>query len=184
MSCEKPPLQGIPDPLRRAFVAPKGHKLVVSDLSQIEIRVLAALCGDENLIADLEAGRDVHRQAAASVFGKHPNEVTDKERKLCKGLVFGTLYGMGLKGFTARVNAWTGEIHSEEQVDRDFRQPLFAPYPKVQKWMAKTLQEYENGKTVTYTRMGRRRLQLSSGPEALTAGCNDIDLYMPCMYDR
>jgi DNA polymerase-1 len=178
MSCEKPPLQGIPKPLRRAFVAPDGYKLVVSDLSQIEIRVLAVLCGDENLREDLAAGRDVHRRAAASVFGKDYDDVTDDERKLAKGLVFGTLYGMGLKGFTARVNAWTGKKYTQKQVDKNFRKPLFAPYPKVQRWMDKTLSDYEDSQRVAYTRLGRRRLQLASGPEALNtpvqAGAWDV----------
>src|SRR5215213_3861420 len=56
MACEKPPLQGIPQSLKRAFVAPAGHKLIVSDLSQIEVRVLAALSGDENLRQEFIAG--------------------------------------------------------------------------------------------------------------------------------
>jgi DNA polymerase I-like protein with 3'-5' exonuclease and polymerase domains len=178
MSCEKPPLQGIPKPLRRAFVAPKGYKLVVSDLSQIEIRVLTVLCGDENLKMDLEAGRDIHRTAAASIFGKDYDDVTADERKLAKGLVFGSMYGLGLAGFTARVNAWTGKKHTPKQVDKKFRQPLFAAYPKVQEWMDRTLSDYERGKTVTYTKLGRRRMQVSSGPEALNtpvqAGALDV----------
>jgi len=189
MSCEKPPLQGIPKPLRRAFVAPDGHALVVSDLSQIEIRVLAALCGDERLLSDLAAGRDMHRTAAASVFGKDYEAVTDAERKLCKGLVFGTLYGMGLNGFTARVNAWTGKKYSPDEVDRRFRKPLFAAYPKVQKWMDRTLKAHEDGKTVAYTPLGRRRLQVSSGPEALNtpiqAGALDVMKAIACAaYER
>ena len=184
MSCEKPPLQGIPKPLRRAFVAPDGYALVVSDLSQIEVRVLAALCGDENLRADLASGRDIHRTAAASVFGTDYDAVTPEERKLCKGLVFGTLYGLGLAGFTARVNAWTTKTHTPEEVDEQFRKPLFAPYPKVQKWMNSTLKAYEDGKTVAYTPLGRRRLRVSSGPEALNtpiqAGALDVMKAIAC----
>src|SRR5215212_6541490 len=178
MSCEKPPLQGIPEPLRRAFVAPAGKKLVVSDLSQIEIRVLATLCGDESLRADLEAGRDVHQRVAANVFGKAYTEVTDKERKMAKSLVFGTLYGMGLSGFTARVNAMTGKHYTKDEVERDFREPLFAPYPKVKTWMDKAAAEYETGNKVSYTRLGRRRLQVPDVPAALNtpiqAGATDV----------
>jgi DNA polymerase I len=178
MSCEKPPLQGIPDPLRRAFVAPEGHKLIVSDLSQIEIRVLATICGDENLREDLTAGRDVHRRVAASIFGKSYTEVTDKERKMAKSLVFGTLYGMGLSGFTARVNAMTGKHYTKDEVERDFREPLFAPYPKVKTWMDKAAAEYETGNKVSYTRLGRRRLQVPDVPAALNtpiqAGATDV----------
>jgi DNA polymerase I-like protein with 3'-5' exonuclease and polymerase domains len=178
MSCEKPPLQGIPDPLRRAFVAPPGKKLIVSDLSQIEVRVLTTICGDENLRADLAAGRDVHRRVAASIFGKEYDAVADKERKMAKALVFGTLYGMGLAGFTARVNAMTGKNYSSDEVERDFRRPLFAPYPKVKTWMDGVATEYENGKQFSYTRLGRRRLQVPDVPAALNtpiqAGATDV----------
>ena len=62
MSCEKPPLQGISKPLRRAFVAPAGHDLVISDLSQIEVRVLCAISGDDNLRQEFIAGRTYIRQ--------------------------------------------------------------------------------------------------------------------------
>src|SRR5215203_249748 len=182
MSCEKPPLQGIPEPLRRAFVVPEGKKLVVSDLSQIEIRVLATLCGDENLRADLEAGRDVHQRVAANVFGKAFEAVTKAERKLAKALVFGTLYGLGLSGFTARVNAMTGSHYTQAQVQEKFRGPLFAPYPKVQEWVDNVAQDYDDRrgdrKTVSYTRLGRRRLQVPGVPAALNtpiqAGATDV----------
>jgi DNA polymerase-1 len=182
MSCEKPPLQGIPEPLRRAFVVPEGKKLVVSDLSQIEIRVLATLCGDENLRADLEAGRDVHQRVAANVFGKAFEAVTKAERKLAKALVFGTLYGLGLSGFTARVNAMTGSHYTQAQVQEKFRGPLFAPYPKVQEWVDNVARDYDDRrgdrKTVSYTRLGRRRLQVPGVPAALNtpiqAGATDV----------
>src|SRR5215213_3983225 len=182
MSCEKPPLQGIPEPLRRAFVAPKGKKLVVSDLSQIEIRVLATLCRDENLRADLEAGRDVHQRVAANVFGKAFEAVIKTERKLAKALVFGTLYGLGLSGFTARVNAMTGSHYTQVQVQEKFRGPLFAPYPKVQEWVDNVARDYDDRqgdrKTVSYTHLGRRRLQVPGVPAALNtpiqAGATDV----------
>jgi DNA polymerase I-like protein with 3'-5' exonuclease and polymerase domains len=167
MSCEKPPLQGIPDPLRRAFVAPPGKKLIISDLSQIEIRVLATLCGDEQLREDLGAGIDVHKRVAASVFGKQLETVEPSERKLAKALVFGTLYGMGLAGFTARVNAMTGKNYSQTHVQKKFRRPLFAPYPKVQEWMDRVAAKYDSGTQVSYTRLGRRRLQVPDVPAAL-----------------
>jgi DNA polymerase I-like protein with 3'-5' exonuclease and polymerase domains len=182
MSCEKPPLQGIPEPLRRAFVAPEGKMLIVSDLSQIEIRVLATLCGDENLRADLEAGLDVHQRVAANVFGKAFEAVTKAERKLAKALVFGTLYGLGLSGFTARVNAMTGSHYTQAQVQEKFRGPLFAPYPKVQEWVDNVARDYDDHrgdrKTVSYTRLGRRRLQVPGVPAALNtpiqAGATDV----------
>jgi DNA polymerase I-like protein with 3'-5' exonuclease and polymerase domains len=178
MSCAEPPLQGIPDPLKRAFVASKDKKLIVSDLSQIEVRVLATLSGDENLREDLSAGRDVHRRVAANVFGKGYDEVSNKERKMCKALVFGTLYGMGLNEFHARVNAMTGKRYSKEWVNKKFKQPLFAPYPKVQEWLDRVAADFEGGKNVSYTRLGRRRLQVPDVPAAfntpIQAGATDV----------
>jgi DNA polymerase-1 len=182
MSCSEPPLQGIPDALRRAFVAPRGKRLVISDLSQIEIRVLATICGDAALIADLEAGVDVHRRVAASIFSKDIEEVTPEERRLCKRLVFGTLYGSGLARFTATVNWFTGKTYSAEEVERLFRKPLFDSYPGVQEWMEKIARDYDDRasdrKTVSYTNLGRRRLQVSTVPQALNtpvqAGALDV----------
>ena len=120
----------------------------------------------------------MHRRVAASVFGKAYDEVPDKERKLCKALVFGTLYGLGLSGFTARVNSMTGKRYTRDQVDKTFRQPLFAPYPKVREWMNRVAADFENGKTVSYTRLGRRRLQVPDVPAALNtpiqAGALDV----------
>jgi DNA polymerase-1 len=182
MSCSEPPLQGIPDALRRAFVAPRGKRLVISDLSQIEIRVLATICGDGALRADLKAGVDVHRRVAASVFSKDIEEVTPEERRLCKRLVFGTLYGSGLARFTATVNRFTGKTYSAEEVERLFRKPLFDPYPGVRQWMDQILRDYDDRKrdrkTVSYTNLGRRRLQVSTVPQALNtpvqAGALDV----------
>jgi DNA polymerase-1 len=182
MSCSEPPLQGIPESLRRAFVAPRGKRLVISDLSQIEIRVLATICGDAALRADLNAGVDVHRRVAASIFSKDIEEVTPTERKLCKALVFGTLYGSGLARFTATVNRFTGKTYSADEVERRFRKPLFDSYPGVQEWMEKISHDYDDRKsdrkTVSYTNFGRRRLQVSTVPQALNtpvqAGALDV----------
>jgi DNA polymerase I len=92
MSCRKPPLQGVPcaGRLREAFKAPPGHKLVVSDLSQIEVRVLATLSGDEAFKKAFEEGLDIHRSVAERILGR---EVTGGERKIAKAIVFGNTYG-------------------------------------------------------------------------------------------
>jgi DNA polymerase-1 len=178
MACSQPPLQGIPDPLRRAFVAPPGYRLVVSDLSQIEVRVLAVICKDENLRADLNGDVDVHRRMAANVFGKPVSEVSDKERRMVKQLVFGSWYGMGLAGFTARVNAMTGRLYTHQEVQDKFRGPLFDPYPKVQAWMDQVGRDFKKNKHVSYTLLGRRRLQVPDVPAALNtpiqAGACDV----------
>jgi hypothetical protein len=71
-----------------------------------------------------------------------------------------------------------GKRYSTDEVERDFRQPLFAPYPKVKTWMDKVAAEYESGKKVSYTQLGRRRLQVPDVPAALNtpiqAGATDV----------
>jgi DNA polymerase-1 len=99
-----------------------------------------------------------------------------------QAFVFGTLYGLGLSGFTARVNAMTGSHYTQAQVQEKFRGPLFAPYPKVQEWVDNVARDYDDRrgdrKTVSYTRLGRRRLQVPGVPAALNtpiqAGATDV----------
>ena len=178
MSCENPPLQGIPPSLRKAFVAPKGHKLVVSDLSQIEIRILAVLSGDENLREEFLAGRDVHRSVAAKILGKAQDDVTSEERKLAKSLVFGLLYGMSLYGFATRVKTIYKRDFSEEEIKKKFWDPFFDAYPKVKQWRNKTINGFANGNRVAFTPHGRRRLNLETDRQALNtpiqAGALDV----------
>jgi DNA polymerase I len=178
MSCENPPLQGIPPSLRKAFVAPKGHKLVVSDLSQIEIRILAVLSGDENLREEFLAGNDVHRSVAAKILGKKHDNVTSEERRLAKSLVFGLLYGMSLYGFATRVKTIYKRVFSEEEIKEKFWDPFFEAYPKVKKWRNKTVNSFANGNRVAFTPHGRRRLNLETDRQALNtpiqAGALDV----------
>ena len=189
MSCENPPLQGIPPSLRKAFVAPKEHKLVVSDLSQIEIRILAILSGDENLREEFLAGNDVHRSVAAKILGKAQDDVTSEERKLAKSLVFGLLYGMSLYGFATRVKTIYKRDFSEEEIKEKFWDPFFDAYPKVKKWRNKTDNSFANGNRVAFTPHGRRRLNLETDRQALNtpiqAGALDVMKSIAvAMYER
>jgi len=100
LSCTEPNLQNIPIRdeygrlIRKAFIAPEGHVFTGSDYSQIELRVLAALSGDESLIADFRAGKDIHRATASRVFGIPEDEVTALDRTRAKAVNFGVVYGM------------------------------------------------------------------------------------------
>jgi len=167
MACQKPPLQGVPKPLKRAFAAPEGHKLIVSDLSQIEVRVLAALSGDENLRQEFLSGQDVHRAVAANVLGIPRAEVTSDQRKLAKALVFGLLYGQGLKGFADKAREVFRKEYSLKEVERKFWKPFFESYPGVAVWRDRMTKRFESGRTDSYTALGRRRLQLDRGTQAL-----------------
>jgi DNA polymerase-1 len=101
LSSSDPNLQNIPirteqgRRIRRAFVPAEGALLLSADYSQIELRILAHLCGDPALVAAFRAGEDIHRRTAAEVFGVLPGLVSDEMRRRAKVVNFGLLYGMG-----------------------------------------------------------------------------------------
>jgi DNA polymerase-1 len=101
LSSSDPNLQNIPirtergRQIRRAFVPERGYVLLSADYSQIELRILAHLCGDEALVAAFREGEDVHRRTAAEIFGVLPGLVSDEMRRRAKAVNFGVLYGMG-----------------------------------------------------------------------------------------
>jgi DNA polymerase I len=100
LSSSDPNLQNIPARtaiglrIRSAFVPEDGWSFLASDYSQVELRVLAHLCGDPELTAAFRAGEDIHRVTAAKVFGVAPGLVTDEMRRRAKAVNFGILYGM------------------------------------------------------------------------------------------
>jgi DNA polymerase I len=101
LSSSDPNLQNIPvrteqgRQIRRAFVTERGHVLLSADYSQIELRVLAHLCGDPALVNAFRTGEDIHRRTAAEVFGVMPGLVNDEMRRRAKVVNFGIIYGMG-----------------------------------------------------------------------------------------
>jgi DNA polymerase I len=169
MACAKPPLQGIPSPLRRAFVAPEGYRLVVSDLSQIEVRVLCAISGDDDLRREFVNGADIHTAVAANVLGVDREDVTKDQRKLAKSLVFGLLYGQGLKGFAAKANEVFETNYGEKDIERLFWKPFFDAYPGVARWRENAISRFKRGRKDSYTKLGRRRLGLVSNRQALNS---------------
>jgi DNA polymerase-1 len=101
LSSSDPNLQNIPirtkrgEELRKAFIPCEGCQLIVADYSQIELRLMAHLSGDPAFVAAFREGGDIHRQTAAIIFGKSPDEVTPEERARAKTINFGTIYGQG-----------------------------------------------------------------------------------------
>src|SRR6185295_2940236 len=101
LSSSDPNLQNIPirteqgRQIRRAFITDPGFLLLSADYSQIELRVLAHLCGDAALVDAFRRGEDIHRRTAAEVFGVMPETVTADMRRAAKVINFGVLYGMG-----------------------------------------------------------------------------------------
>lgn len=104
LSSANPNLQNIPvrtelgQRIRRAFIAAPGRALLIADYSQIELRVLAHIAGEEALLAAFRAGEDIHRATAATVFGVAPELVNPDQRRAAKTINFGILYGMSAFG--------------------------------------------------------------------------------------
>ncbi|MFO3796774.1 MAG: DNA polymerase, partial [Anaerolineales bacterium] len=100
LSSSNPNLQNIPirtesgRQIRRAFIAAPGYVLISADYSQIELRIMAHLSGDENMIAAFRAGQDIHRATAAAIYGVPMEAVTPEMRRHAKAVNFGLIYGM------------------------------------------------------------------------------------------
>lgn len=155
LSSDSPNLQNIPvrteigRTLRNAFVAQRGYRFVALDYSQIELRIVAALSGDEAMVSVFRSGGDIHRATAARVHGIPENEVTKEQRYAAKSLNFGVLYGMGPYGF-----ARDAGVSREEA--RAFIETYMAQFPKLAAWIdeqKRRARETEYAVTAT----GRRR---------------------------
>src|SRR5690606_32137317 len=109
LSSSDPNLQNIPirtaegRRIRQAFIAPPGKRLLAADYSQIELRIMAHLSGDDGLLAAFAAGEDIHRATAAEVFGTPPDEVTADQRRSAKAINFGLIYGMSAFGLARQL---------------------------------------------------------------------------------
>jgi DNA polymerase-1 len=134
LSSSDPNLQNIPirtaegRRVRQAFIAPQGHKLIAADYSQIELRIMAHLSGDKNLLKAFELGQDVHRATAAEVFGVNLAQVTTDQRRSAKAINFGLIYGMSAFGLAKQLNI--GRKQAAEYINLYFER-----YPGVQDYM-------------------------------------------------
>jgi len=154
LSSTDPNLQNIPvrtaegRRIRNAFVAPAGYKLVAADYSQIELRIMAHLSGDEGLVNAFAAGEDIHRATAAEVFKVTPLEVSDDQRRSAKAINFGLIYGMSAFGLAKQLG--TGRKEAQTYIDH-----YFETYPGVRAYMDGTrAQASEKGYVETI--FGRR----------------------------
>jgi DNA polymerase-1 len=154
LSSSDPNLQNIPirshdgKLIRRAFVPEPGFKLVAADYSQIELRIMAHLSGDERLLAAFAAGLDVHRATAAEVWGLPPEAVTADQRRSAKAINFGLIYGMSAFGLARQLGIERGD--AQEYVDLYFQR-----YPGVRDFMDRIRDQARRDKYVE-TLFGRR----------------------------
>jgi DNA polymerase-1 len=137
LSSSDPNLQNIPirtpegRRIRQAFVPEPGWAMLAADYSQIELRIMAHLSGDEGLLRAFATGADVHRATAAEVFGVALEEVSAEQRRSAKAINFGLIYGMSAFGLARQLGIERGA--AQEYVDR-----YFARYPGVRTYMDDT----------------------------------------------
>jgi DNA polymerase-1 len=165
LASSDPNLQNIPvrteegRRIREAFIPAQGCKLLSADYSQIELRIMAHIAEDENLLAAFAAGKDVHQATAAEIFGVPLESVNSEQRRYAKVINFGLIYGMSAFGLA-------GNLGIERSAAQNYIAKYFDRYPGVAQYMERTrLEARENGYVET---VFGRRLWLpeikSSGP--------------------
>ncbi|HXT50757.1 MAG TPA: DNA polymerase I [Thermoanaerobaculia bacterium] len=138
ISSKDPNLQNIPvrtpvgQQIRRAFIAPQGRALLVADYSQIELRLLAHIAGEEAMLEAFRTGRDIHTATAASVFGIAPEFVSPDQRRAAKTINFGIIYGMSAFGLAKNLKISSKEAEA-------FIAAYRARYPGVVRYTEETV---------------------------------------------
>lgn len=180
LSSIDPNLQNIPirtelgKEIRKAFVASNDDYVILSaDYSQIELRIMANICGDEALISAFKNGEDIHRSTAAHVFMVKPEEVTDDMRRKAKEVNFGILYGIGPYGLKTRLGI--SQQHAKEIIDT-----YFNTFTKVRDYIESSKRAAQE-KGYAETLMGRRRYlkNINSKNRAIRQGEERIAINMP-----
>ena len=179
VSSSDPNLQNIPvrteegRRIRQAFIAPDGWVVMAADYSQIELRIMAHLSGDEGLLRAFQEGGDVHRATAAEVFGLPPEEVSTNQRRAAKAINFGLMYGMSAFGLARQLGVDRGEAS-------DYMARYFARYPGVHAFMDATREQAHRDGYVE-TIFGRRLYleNLKARNQALRAGAERAAVNAP-----
>ena len=166
LASSDPNLQNIPvrteegRRIREAFIPAAGCKLLSADYSQIELRIMAHIAEDENLLAAFREGKDVHQATAAEIFGVPLNEVNSEQRRYAKVINFGLIYGMSAFGLA-------GNLGIERSAAQNYIAKYFDRYPGVAQYMERTrLEARENGyvETVFGRRLWLPEIKGSNGP--------------------
>ena len=155
ISSNNPNLQNIPvrselgRRIRKAFIAPPRHYLLAVDYSQVELRILAHISGDERMLDAFAQGLDIHAATASLVFGIPLDEVTSSQRSVAKMMNFATSYGVSAYGLSSRTGLSMDEA-------RHFMDTYFQTYPGVKRYLAETIARAKEQGYVE-TLLGRRR---------------------------
>lgn len=154
LSSSDPNLQNIPirteagRRVRKAFTAPEGYRIMAIDYSQIELRIMAHLSQDKNLVEAFSKGRDIHKATASEVFGVRLDDVTSEQRRRAKAVNFGLIYGMSAFGLARQLDIPRNEAQA-------YMDKYFERFPGVQDYMERTRQQAKRDGYVE-TLFGRR----------------------------
>jgi DNA polymerase-1 len=154
LASNDPNLQNIPirtaegRRIREAFIAPEGASIVSADYSQIELRIMAHISQDANLLAAFAAGEDIHRATAAEIFGVELGAVDAEQRRYAKVINFGLIYGMSAFGLARQLGL-------ERAAAQQYMDRYFARYPGVAEYMRAT-RERARSRGYVETVFGRR----------------------------
>ena len=166
LASSDPNLQNIPvrteegRRIREAFIPAEGCKLLSADYSQIELRIMAHIAEDENLLTAFREGKDVHQATAAEIFGIPLDDVNSEQRRYAKVINFGLIYGMSAFGLA-------GNLGIERSAAQNYIAKYFDRYPGVAQYMERTrLEARENGyvETVFGRRLWLPEIKGSNGP--------------------
>ncbi len=155
ISSTNPNLQNIPirsadgREIRRAFIADEGDILLSADYSQIELRLMAMMSGDSNMIEAFHEGSDIHRATAAKIYHERLEDVSDEQRRSAKTANFGIIYGISAFGLSERLGISRAEAKS-------LIEGYFRTYPGVQRYMEQSIADARERGYVT-TLLERKR---------------------------
>ena len=155
ISSTEPNLQNIPvkmemgRKIRKVFIAGKNHKLVDADYSQVELRVLANMSGDENMIDAFKHGEDIHAKTASQIFDVDINDVTPRQRSEAKSINFGIVYGKSDFGLSEDLNIPVKQA-------KEYINSYFEKYSKIKEFMDTTIEDATVNGYIT-TLLNRRR---------------------------
>jgi DNA polymerase I-like protein with 3'-5' exonuclease and polymerase domains len=154
-SCRKPNLQNISrGELRACFVPGDGNRLVVADYSQMELRIAAAIAGEERMIAAYKQGFDLHRHTAGIVLGKPVEAVSKEDRQLAKAVNFGLLYGQSARGLVGYAKKTYG-VEMEYERAREIHGIFFSAYTDLREWHKNARKMAAQGVQSVRTALGR-----------------------------
>lgn len=179
LSSSNPNLQNIPirtergQKIRRAFIAEKGYKILKADYSQIELRIIASLANDKNMLEAFEGKIDIHTKTAAAINDIAISQVTPQLRRQAKEVNFGVLYGMGAWGLSQRTGISVQEA-------KKFIDKYFQTYKEVKKYLEETIIVAKT-KGYVETFYGRRRYlpEINSGIQQVRSAAERMAINMP-----